>query len=460
MTDFGNRGDLMELLNYDNHILYVQRLFAKKLVFFQIYYNLAIKFLIGQFGFPHSLNYVTDFVTFVIVLLSLGELRAGYRKHRFIYHVIFLLLLFTGIGYFFNLYSPLLYFWGLRNTYRFFIFFLCCAVLLNKKDIQKIITVLIRLLPLNVLICTYQYFTLRNSGGYVSLYLGDFVGGMFGPMQGSNVAMNVYLSIILIMSLAAFTEKKMSFLKFMFYSSMCFYIAILAEMKIIYFEFFVIIAMIMLASRISFKKIATFLLGIILLIGVLNIWTLFNPTSSSYLTNWDSILEYSAKTSYAGTGSLNRFTAIPVISKIFFQNNLSEELIGIGLGNADTSNIEYFNSPTYVVYGDTLKYTFFQQAILYLETGIIGLLLYVGFFLVLFFSSFQKSTFQWGNNNEYIYILIARVFSILAIIMVFYNQTFRLESSGYLAFLILAIPFIWRNNPEEEVTNEARRMKA
>ncbi|KGR73996.1 hypothetical protein [Ureibacillus sinduriensis] len=442
----------MVLLNHANTDLNVQRLFTKKLIFFQIYYNLAIKFFIGQFGFPHSLNYITDVVTFVIVLLSVGELRAGYYKNKFIYHLIFLLMLFTVIGYLFNLYSPLLYLWGLRNTFRFFVFFLCCTVLLEKKDIKKIIAILMKLLPLNVILCTYQYFTLRNSGGYVSLYLGDFIGGMFGPMQGSNVAMNVYLSILLIMLLAAFIEKKVSFAKFGLYTSMCFYIAILAEMKIVFFDFLIILIMIMLISRISFKKIASFLLGIVVLLGVLNIWTNFNPESSAYLTNWDSIIEYTGKTSYAGTSSLNRLTAIPMISTIFFQNNVGGNLVGIGLGNADTSNIAAFNSLTYATYGDILKYTYFQQAILYLETGWIGLLLYLCFFIVIFFSTFLNSKIRWANNEEYIYILLARVFSILAIVMVFYNQSFRLESSGYLAFLILAIPFIWRNRHQEELS--------
>lgn len=442
----------MVLLNHANTDTNVQRLFTKKLIFFQIYYNLAIKFFIGQFGFPHSLNYLTDVVTFVIVLLSLGELRAGYYKNKFIYHLIFLLMLFTVVGYLFNLYSPLYYLWGLRNTFRFFVFFLCCSVLLEKSDIKKIIDILIKLLPLNVILCTYQYFTLRNSGGYVSLYLGDFIGGMFGPMQGSNVAMNVYLSILLITILAAFIEKKLSLAKFGLYASMCFYIAILAEMKIIFFEFLIILIMIMLVSRISFKKFASFLLGVVVLLGVLNIWTNFNPESGAYLTNWDSIIEYTAKTSYAGTSSLNRLTAIPMISTLFFQNNFAGELVGIGLGNADTSNMASFNSPTYATYGDTLKYTYFQQAILYLETGWIGLLLYLSFFIFIFFNTFLKSKLRWANNEEYIYILLARVFSILAILMVFYNQSFRLESSGYLAFLILAIPIIWRNRHGEELS--------
>lgn len=444
----------MVLLNQSNAQLNVQRFFTKKLIFFQIYYNLFIKFFIGQFGFPHSLNYVTDIITFLIALLCLGELRAGFRKNSFIYKWIYVMLIFTVIGYVINIYSPTLYIWGLRNTFRFFLFFLCCLAILKKKDIKKILHVLVRLLPINCLICTYQYFTLRNSGGYVSLYLGDFIGGMFGPIQGSNVAMNVYLSIILVFTLAAFTEKKLSFIKLSLYVSMCFYIAILAEMKIIYFEFLIILIILIFTSKVSFKKIVTMILGILTLIVVLNIWKTYNPDSSAYLTNWNSILNYTAETSYAGTNSLNRLSAIPILSTLFFQDNWAGGLVGIGLGNADTSNIDLLNSPTYSLYGETLKYTYFQQAILFLETGMIGLLIYLGFFIVIFSHSFQKRKIKWVNHYEYIYIVTARIFSILAILMVFYNQSFRLESSGYLAFLILAIPYIWVNNEEEEITKK------
>ncbi|MBD8025665.1 hypothetical protein H9636_03250 [Ureibacillus sp. Re31] len=286
------------------------------------------------------------------------------------------------------------------------------------------------------------------------MYLGDFIGGMFGPIQGSNVAMNVYLSIILVFTLAAFTEKKLSFIKLSLYVSMCFYIAILAEMKIIYFEFLIILIILIFTSKVSFKKIVTMILGVLTLIVVLNIWKAYNPDSSAYLTNWNSILNYTAETSYAGTNSLNRLSAIPMLSTLFFQDNWAGGLVGIGLGNADTSNIDLLNSPTYSLYGETLKYTYFQQAILFLETGIIGLLIYLGFFIVIFLHSFQKRKVKWVNHYEYIYIVTARIFSILAILMVFYNQSFRLESSGYLAFLILAIPYIWVNNEEEEITKK------
>jgi hypothetical protein len=438
----------MELL-MKNTSINVQRSFVKKLIFFQIYYNLFIKFFIGEFNFPHSLNYITDIVTFFIVLFALGEIKHGYQKNKVIYNWLIIMILFTFIGFIWNIYSPLYYLWGLRNTFRFFIFFLCCAVILNKSDVQKIIKLLLKLLPLNVLLCAYQYYTLRDTGGYVSLYLGDFIGGIFGPIQGSNVPMNIYLSLILTFIFVAYTERQLSLFKLLIFSIMCFYIAILAELKFIYFEFLLILLLLMVLSKISFKKILSFATGVIIIVVVLNIWTMFNPDSSELLSNTDAMINYSANESYAGKSSVNRLSAIPTIVDVFFQYDISKKLVGVGLGNADTSTISFLSSPMYDQYGEKLKYNFFQQAILLLETGFVGLILYILFFIIVFINTFKV---EYLSNYEYIYIVLARIFAILAILNVFYNQSFRLESSGYLSFLMLSIPFIWKNNRNEELT--------
>lgn len=426
--------------------------YAVNLIYFQILYNIIAKYCISQFGFSNILSYVTDIVTILILLLSVGKLERDFKSSQYFgVHVwILIMISYTIIDFIANLYNPLLYLWGLRNTYRFFIFFLCCVVNLRKKDIELIFKWLAALLPLDVILCTLQYYSLRGSGGYVGMYLGDFIGGIFGAQQGSNASTNLYLCILLSYYVSAFINKKISLTRLSIICAMSFYIAILAEMKVIYVEFILILVFVVLVKRVSIRMIGTIFAGTLLLIVILNVWTNFNPNSAALL-NWDKLINYSANTGYAGAHSLNRLSAIQGIKNVFFMNDSVGSLLGVGLGNADTSSFDFLRSTIYNKYGTTLRYTFFFQSMLYLETGCIGLALYIGFFLVLIFHARRSRISKKVGLYEDTYISSSMIFALLAIFNVFYNNALRIETCGYLAFLWLAVPLIWERREEENL---------
>lgn len=432
------------------------RKYAIKLIYFQIIYNIAIKFMIAQFGIPTIFNYVSDIITIVITILSLKILCKDFIKNRYmgVYLFVYGLLFFSIIGWIINRQSITYFAWGLRNTYRFFIFFFCCAVNLRKQDYINIIDGLIKILPLNVILCTYQYITLQGTSAYVDLYLGDFVGGVFGAMQSSNGAMNIYLTIILSFSLVAYMYKKFKISKLISICLCSFYIAMLAEMKIIYVEIFIIFILVFLLSKKSYKTIMILLVGFLLVSITLTSWTKFNPDSANYLTV-SGMIDYSTKWGYAGDTSINRLTAIPTIADIFFKNDISGMLLGKGLGAADTSSFSFLVSPIYKQYGE-LKYTFFLQSMLFLETGIIGLILYVCFFLHL---ARYKKLINNMNDSEKVFIISSAIFSLLSILNIWYNNSLRMETCGYLAFFWCALPLVWINNESEVLENIIKKRK-
>ena len=126
--------------------IYYYRLVSKyngrvvKLIYFELIYNLIIKFLIGNIGLPSTLNYVADFVLIWII----AEFLYGKRKYNY-YIPKSLVLCGTFlwvasiVSYIGNLYSPLLYLWGVRNNFRFILFAMMCAVYLRERDIQMVL---------------------------------------------------------------------------------------------------------------------------------------------------------------------------------------------------------------------------------------------------------------------------------------------------------------------------------
>ena len=150
----------------------VIRNIPKKLIYFQIIYNCVIKFLITDFNFPSTLNYVTDLVTIAILFYSLKKtsfkLHVGRNKSLVVVGILLLvgtlsaLLSFEG--------TSILYVWSLRNNFRLFVFFYGCCEILEEEDVHKILEILVKFLYANIVVCLYEYF--------VRGYKYDYLGGL------------------------------------------------------------------------------------------------------------------------------------------------------------------------------------------------------------------------------------------------------------------------------------------
>ena len=79
-----------------------------------------------------------------------------------------------------------------RNNFRGMLYFFTCCICLRKKDVYDICGLFMKLLPLNVILCTIQYVYLINTGdALVRRFVGDYVGGMFGNALGCNRILNI-----------------------------------------------------------------------------------------------------------------------------------------------------------------------------------------------------------------------------------------------------------------------------
>jgi O-antigen ligase len=114
-------------------------------------------------------------------------------------------------------------------------------------------------------------------------------------------------------------------------------------------------------------------------------------------------------------------------------NNLLNILFGIGLGNADYSNYSMFTSKFYNDYS-FLHYQWFSSLFVFLETGMVGLISYLMIFVSAFFQGIRKMGKETSDTSFYMIMVI------FMIIFVFYGIIMRCEQSGFILFMILALP--------------------
>ena len=144
-----------------------------------------------------------------------------------------------------------------------------------------------------------------------------------------------------------------------------------------------------------------------------------------------------SKKGYTFTNDINRLSAL-TISWNKFLNTWPQKLFGLGLGNCDySSNFDFLTTPFYAENSD-LNYTWFSSSFMMLETGMVGLGLYLYFFIRVYWSA---RIVQKGEQQAPVHCQLARIVALLAPVLIVYNSSLRMEC-GYMLYFVLAMPFM------------------
>lgn len=405
----------------------------KNWIYFQIIFSALLGFLVSQFHFPSSITYITDLVLLYILCLCRYKMRKaiGYAHLKTLQILLIFLIMSTIFGTFgnFNMLTPLRYLWGLRNTGRTFIFLFCCVTLLDEGDLTKIFKILDIILYINVFLCSWQY--------WVQNLWCDRVGGIFGTDYGCLAYMQLHLCFVCIFHLSAFVNRKESLWRLSITLLSCFYLATITELKIFYVEFVIFIFIILILNHaLTLRTFAMVIVAILAFrIGMQLLSTVLPPAAET-LTIEGIIGNLTSENGYTSSGDLSRFTAINELKNIFFADDLWGHLFGFGLGNCETSSVSILNTPFYRTYS-YLNYRWFTDAILYLETGIVGVVL---FYMTLCscFGVGYKYRKIISNNTMW---STGMVLTVSIIINTIYNSSFRTEA-GYMTAFALSIVFV------------------
>ena len=110
----------------------------------------------------------------------------------------------------------------------------------------------------------------------------------------------------------------------------------------------------------------------------------------------------------------------------------------MGMGNCDTASFALTNTPFFQKYGD-MHYSWISYAIIYLETGYVGLMFYMGFFLLVYLKCRRMEKYSTGDMKRF--CCVARIMAVMCMIISIYNNSLRSEAA-YMAYFAMAIPFV------------------
>ena len=397
----------------------------KALIFIFMILVLFDNLLVDFLGVPSAVRYINDIILLLILFSCMKAIRPTLQRTGTMSIVIamffYSLMLIPGLVI--NGGSLLLILWAVRNTYRFFAFYIVCICILDREDIIRILEMFCWFQHLNLALCLFEYFILGKTR--------DYLGGMFGISKGCNAYLNVYLCIILSYVIYKYLKEKAStgYMLYILLSTML--IAGLAELKILFIEIVVIMAIAMLMNR-KEKRIRTLLIfGIASIVVGLIALLVVAPEHFKVLMDPKKLVAYAS--SEDGGYYLSRFHAFSNINQLFFRGDWLLNLFGMGFGNCEYSSFSFLQSSFYKEYGQ-YNYRWFMHQVLFLESGYAGLLSYIGILVAVLFNAGKR---RREDQEGAIIHGIVIVMCVIAVISIWYNSSMRMECA-YMIWPVLA----------------------
>lgn len=376
-------------------------------------------------GLPNGVKYLLDLAWLGLgVLLIRGRRKLPTELLRWVGTFVLL----TLVVYLFRWQSGFYYLWGFRNNFRFYAVFFAVCAFLRQGEGEAFLRKLDGLFRLNVAVSLYQYFVLGKSG--------DYLGGIFGTVQGCNAYTNLFFCVVVTRSLVRFLEKQEHWRSCL---GKCFWallLAALAELKFFFLEFGVIAVLAAAMSGFSWRKLWTLLgatAGVV--VGAALLAVLFPNFSGWFSVQW--ILDAAGgDRGYTSSGDLNRLNSIAKINQWFF-TSFAQRLFGLGLGNCDTSAFAFLDTPFYRAFS-RIHYSWMSVSFWYLEGGFLGLVFFFGFFVLLFRAAGRMERYRKGEGK--LHCRMVRILAAVCCLVGVYNASLRTEAA-YMVYFVLALPF-------------------
>lgn len=404
------------------------------MMLFIFFFPAAQAFLTELLPIPDAIKFLCDGFLVLLLLKLFSQRFTKIDNYSMPFVVIVGLFFFiTLVGYLFNYQSVFYYLWGLRNNIRMFVAFFAFAYLADWEDAKGWIKALDVLFVINFTVVILQYFS-----GYGQ----DYIGGIFGTSKGCNGSLLIFLCIVFAKTILSFMrgEEKMS--KCIFVSVASLLVSTLSELKMFFILFILILFMASFMTAHSIKKTLFFAFGAVLVVLFGTLLTVLYKDFTDFLS-FDSLIKALTDTGYATDEDIGRFTALPVISQRFLPG-FFRKLFGLGLGNCDSSSLSMFNTPFFESH-QTVHYSYFSYAFLFLETGFVGLALYASFFVASFFVSRKLKKLEMADEFA---CQMSIILSVISLILLVYNSSLRMEI-GFMLFFVLALPIISANEQRE-----------
>lgn len=394
---------------------------------------------ISIFVLPFCLSFLTDFLRLpdfvkysIDVSWVLGFAYLFLRRNVLLnrkllpfFILVSIWIVYVSIGNLVQYQSIFYYLWGMRNNLRFYIAFFSFAIILDEDTSYSCLKFVDFLFWVNAVVSVFQFFVLG--------YKQDYLGGIFGVERGCNAYSSILFAIVVTRSILLYMNGKEGSVSCLLKCMVALLISAMAEIKFFFVLFIIILAFSSFLTRFSWRKVVGLaIIALLITIAGSVLTVIFGVEQELTLQR---IIDLATSSTYATTEDIGRFTAIPTISQRFLTDFFSK-LFGLGIGNCDTSAFAICNTPFFQNY-ENLHYNWFSSAMLYLETGFIGLAINLSFFVLCFWAAFKR----FREDKTSLYAQMGIIFAIICVILTFYNSALRKEV-GYIAYFALALPLI------------------
>ena len=404
----------------------------RKLEEFSTLYILICPFLFSTFiellKLPSVIKYTVDIAVVVVFFIFLVKQKKN-KNCNFLKLFVFLFSFYCIINGLLKFQSLVYILWGIRNNFRFYIFFFACIYFLDAENIDDLFSKLDKVFYIHIIILFIQFLVLG--------YNRDNLGGLFGVRTGCNSWLNIFNVIVVSYSIIMYLNNKYDFKKTLLNCVLALISAAMAELKFFFVEFIVIAILSSLITKFTWKKFAIIIGTFFGIILTINLLVYIFPEWSDTMSIQGLLEVAMSDKGYTSSGDMNRLTFVNMSNQILDRYGMPH-ITGFGLGNCEYSDsITWLQTPFFQQYEFT-HYTWLSLPFMYLENGYIGLLFYLGFFVVVFFYSYMLGK---RNKFEKYYFQITMIISVMSILISIYNVSMKMDCA-YMMYFMLSIPFI------------------
>lgn len=387
----------------------------RKMILAAVIVFLLHGFLTRTFHLSQIFNYVVEIFSLFIWFCKPFQLKK--TKLKVALAIIIIMSFFALIGVILNMVPPMNVFMGFRGQIMPMALCFGAAAYLTVNDYHRMFDLFYKFQWLNLICTLIQFLVFGLKSDYNN---GAFTGG---------AEQNFFCSILIAYYFYAYNNKVATLKQFLFILISSFTIAVIQDEKFIFVSVILILINYLFSNKLNVRNVIGILfLSLSLSFALRNL----DELQSNSIGTIDNAIEYSQT---AGTGyGFPRIGSSYLISEMFFDSP-EKKMFGLGLGTGTETKAPGVDLSFSYQYGGLCYFLFTFQNV-FLQTGWLGIITFVSFFVYMFIYNRR-----WKRRSPYQYKWLYDVaisISLITIFIIWYNGTLRVNYA-VLPYIILGL---------------------
>lgn len=405
---------------------------AKKILYI-ILYLVLLNGVIQTYLFKSEfVPIISDILLFYLAFSRKHDIKAVSRAVGvWVVRLFAILLVGSTVIAIVNMMPPISIVWGFRMVVRYLLLFMMVYKFFNYTDVVKCKKMIVWFFWINTFMVVFQF--------YVERKVADFIGGTF---MGNNELFVFYLFCAMLLSKEYFIGR-LSKLYFFLLIAIEMFIAMVAEIKIMYFTIpLAIYAVYVFTKKFSVKHILILVLAFFFLVPTMKsvMSLMYGEEYVNSTFDLDFIQEETSKSynlsAEAADYSFNRSTCVEMATTLILQDPI-HVMFGYGIGSGNTS--ETFGTWISASYSKITSYNWFTSSWLLIEYGWVGYIIWI---LIILLLAYRLLRIYYKSKDPVVkyWSSLGFVSIMFTFIMAWYNNI--PYYNAYFIYLFWAICFV------------------